>query len=636
MLTHLITDNMDLRIKLKAIDDENVPKQADIADLAAKAFPRIEIVDMYKIPEGAILKVSSKDAIYALLESKAQDVLKTGNIKAIPPAWLSPSRILFVSRVPWAFLDRSNKEILKEINEKNASIELEEALIIASKGNSRRKLLKLIFKTEEKADEILKKGFTMFNYVATSDNIVKHKLADNISVDQCYKCFKFTHTSNRCPNKDYLCSICGQQHHYSKCTNKNKPKCLNCNSNEHHAASNDCPEKRKLMKMKKAQHNIYNNNNTDVNNSENNQQSTNAWTNQQYPPLNNASKKDADAIIQAEVISNFAIMLSNGDPLQFWDISSSIMKENNIPLLRLPRGLVKRIQNSQRRVHEMENRIDEEYERIRRQSEENERMRKAMAEAENYRKTKDQNKHELSKISEEDLMEGADNNTQFLGTPPPQSSLPPELPEGVNKHYVFQSKGQRKLKEANSEGYPRNGRDPRINRNRDEEYEWNKDNTMETTLTSKGLTEESVNLYISDDYSLTQNQDKKNEEEEDEETKTENDHSDCTTDGSVEIESEEETSKETNEEEVERTEQEKRNKSSKSMDNYSKNEVIKTQYKSREIESDNESQSTTRSTRNSSKNQKEGARAKEYFLKDNKKESKEQRKENTKRHSRRH
>ena len=55
---------------------------------------------------------------FKLLEKDSVDTLKTVNLRPIKPSWLSPSRTLFVNRMPKAFEDYTNEEILIEAKEK--------------------------------------------------------------------------------------------------------------------------------------------------------------------------------------------------------------------------------------------------------------------------------------------------------------------------------------------------------------------------------------------------------------------------------------------------------------------------------------------------------------------------------------
>ncbi|KAJ8723811.1 hypothetical protein PYW07_007791 [Mythimna separata] len=58
---------------------------------------------------------------------------------------------------------------------------------------------------------------------------------------QCFKCYKFNHTSGSCKNAQ-VCSICAGNHYYKDCLQKDKIKCNNCQG-PHVAVAYECPLK---------------------------------------------------------------------------------------------------------------------------------------------------------------------------------------------------------------------------------------------------------------------------------------------------------------------------------------------------------------------------------------------------------
>ena len=108
----------NLRIKISAIDTDKIPTQGQILTEITKVDNEIRIIDIIPVNGGAVVQVADRKFIYKLLEKDSVDTLKTVNLRPIKPSWLSPSRTLFVNRMPKAFEDYTNEEILIEAKEK--------------------------------------------------------------------------------------------------------------------------------------------------------------------------------------------------------------------------------------------------------------------------------------------------------------------------------------------------------------------------------------------------------------------------------------------------------------------------------------------------------------------------------------
>ncbi|XP_069177530.1 uncharacterized protein [Procambarus clarkii] len=66
------------------------------------------------------------------------------------------------------------------------------------------------------------------------------------NITQCFRCYDYSHQTNKCQQTIQKCSICAKDHHYSICTSK-KPCCLLCND-EHIAISHQCPRRQEVIK----------------------------------------------------------------------------------------------------------------------------------------------------------------------------------------------------------------------------------------------------------------------------------------------------------------------------------------------------------------------------------------------------
>ncbi|XP_023234108.1 uncharacterized protein LOC111633731 [Centruroides sculpturatus] len=79
-------------------------------------------------------------------------------------------------------------------------------------------------------------------------------IEDYINVAQCFKCCKIGHIAKNCPEKDIVCSQCGNNHKYRDCPNKHRVECCNCKREKlrevsHNAFDKKCPLVQKVRRL---------------------------------------------------------------------------------------------------------------------------------------------------------------------------------------------------------------------------------------------------------------------------------------------------------------------------------------------------------------------------------------------------
>ena len=332
-------EKMDFKIRVKVIEGTENPSidQSKILDAINSSCETIDIANIYSTRDGAIIKMLNIDSVYALLEQEAKDKLKDHNLKPVTPAWLNPTKTLFVHQLPRGILDRKNEEIRDEIKKSNQEIAVEFAAVIRS-NKTNRKFLKLTLNTPEVAAKTFNKGFRLFNFIVTPDMIAQHRLKDQPEVTQCYKCFSFEHPTNRCTSKDTLCSRCHGAHHYTECEEE-EVKCNNCKS-DHHSASPECPLRKQMIERKKKEIKDKNNAETDKTQPPSSHVIPNAWEqkSQTPPPKKYQEMKDETQAARMTIISKFAEMMTTGqfDPQLYIRITNKVLEFNNLPRVEIP------------------------------------------------------------------------------------------------------------------------------------------------------------------------------------------------------------------------------------------------------------------------------------------------------------
>ena len=105
-------------------------------------------------------------------------------------------------------------------------------------------MIKLRVANIKEADLLLRLGIRAFSHIIPSSQIEREKF---IPVNQCLKCYQFSHKTRDCQSQIIVCSKCATHGHTYKNCSVPEILCLNCNG-PHTAISLACPMKKAAQK----------------------------------------------------------------------------------------------------------------------------------------------------------------------------------------------------------------------------------------------------------------------------------------------------------------------------------------------------------------------------------------------------
>ena len=229
------------KIRIKFLN--NIRKDERFVTSKALEFcPTINLRDAHHAKTHVILTLSSEAEIISLLSDTAIEKFKEVGLKPLCPPKLYTDRTIYVTKLRPYITDLHYSEILDELNSYDGNPKIQKVFLIPNKS-SYSKTLKLICETPEEATKACAEGIFLYDIQVSPENIRKETYTH---IDQCFKCFSLNHATFKCPSEKEFCSICAQEHHYSKCTNKDNPKCKLCDGN-HTAISYSCPVRKLHM-----------------------------------------------------------------------------------------------------------------------------------------------------------------------------------------------------------------------------------------------------------------------------------------------------------------------------------------------------------------------------------------------------
>ena len=201
---------------------------------------------------GLVIKFPSKEIMNSAASAMNASLGGTPVLSVSEPKKMLPK--MTVVDIPKSMPD---DEIMSSILRKNAGIKrlvdtgLAFSFVFArEKAHNKTVILKM-------APEIRKEIVNAGGYIYVG---LSHCRAfDRVWVRQCYHCQGFLHNAEVCKKKNEAprCSFCAGSHRSRDCTNKDRPKCINCaslvdgGSCDHFASSLDCPvmeqQRKKVM-----------------------------------------------------------------------------------------------------------------------------------------------------------------------------------------------------------------------------------------------------------------------------------------------------------------------------------------------------------------------------------------------------
>ena len=426
--------------------------------------------------DGAVLIVDSVEAVEGLLHEETQSFLKTKGLKTEQPDWYTPAKTIFVYKIPHWISTKQEKEILAEINRCNIPLIATKITLIQRKNarSNDRMSMKIEFTTEEMATIALQRGLRFFDISHRLDLMERER---SNKIPQCFKCFEYSHTSNECARKFALCSICGFDHHFSKCNRSNNPSCINCGGN-HIAISKYCQIRQELIeKRERERQNLRNKNMQPPPSSIPSQTQYHV----EFPHLPASPIDPQSPLIddnywafRLNTIAKYAELMAKEDGHMYLDIINVFLHEHKLPTIPDPLMKIKKNREEHARKHKkpkvpekpVYNVIDQE------SSKKEESTNKDDQNSFNPPTTYDQNSSYLPSLSTSYIQQGqiplsqcdynqtsyysqkstSDDNIVYSlngtgpGIPP---SLPPPLPDSFKIDQLRQNIHERKLRLLN-------------------------------------------------------------------------------------------------------------------------------------------------------------------------------------------
>ena len=207
----------ELRVQIKFT---TIYKQSSTEVLAslAEACPKVMVSDINIIRGAAMITLENRNCLTQLLTDNVRDQLLTKNLRPITPPWMTAEKTIFIARVRELYTECDPAVLLRDINHlnpfKTTNIE-----IIPPKGNY-RPTMKLTMASKEDADRALSSGIKLNHSIIHAEHLQREIIMD---LRQCYRCFRFSHHTSQCNCGELLCSICGDNHHYSVCPTPKSP-----------------------------------------------------------------------------------------------------------------------------------------------------------------------------------------------------------------------------------------------------------------------------------------------------------------------------------------------------------------------------------------------------------------------------
>ena len=264
-----------------------------------------------------------------VFSDEVMKVFRLKNYSPVSPPDLQSRRTVIVKYLDDSICNCSVDEISTDINSNNLWLKTE---LIAKFKTGRG--LKMICETIEMAQRCLREGFFIFNL-----NISPRQMAaDNyINVRYCYRCYAIgEHISNNCPlPADYkICSNCSSNDHdYKNCNATEVRRCINCKDSSHHTLAYSCPKRKQfvesMMKSSPSKPASY----SDIVKSSVLQSSS--YSNDLFSDVMRPAIVHKSDVISAHILVTVAFEKTKNDPLSFDILLNKLLKENNLPEVKL-------------------------------------------------------------------------------------------------------------------------------------------------------------------------------------------------------------------------------------------------------------------------------------------------------------
>jgi len=150
-----------------------------------------------------IVRLADNEFLTQHTDTNITHKLKSNGFHLVESMPARAARTLMAFRVGPSIIIHSPQVIQEEVARRN-DVGVDELIILR---NLKSPAIKIRLANSAEADKLLAKGIRAFSLIIPSYNVEKERYQ---SVNQCYKCYKFDHTTTQCTNTSSVCSpSCG-------------------------------------------------------------------------------------------------------------------------------------------------------------------------------------------------------------------------------------------------------------------------------------------------------------------------------------------------------------------------------------------------------------------------------------------
>ena len=231
------------KLKLKFLSNLKFDERYVINRIVEVA-PEVNIRDVHVNNFFAFVVLDSERVVSSFFDQNIVDKLQPFHLKPVPSQDSLINKSIFITKLRPYVTSYSYEEILSDLNNNNP-YKAHSLYKLQNDKYDQVTTLKVIFQDPLAVEHALNNGIKLFNIKVKPSNIHRETIT---KVQQCYKCFSYSHTIKDCTLNIQKCSLCGKDHHYSNCKSPKKLKCLNCHGS-HSSTFQRCPFRKSITNL---------------------------------------------------------------------------------------------------------------------------------------------------------------------------------------------------------------------------------------------------------------------------------------------------------------------------------------------------------------------------------------------------
>jgi len=285
-----------------------------------------------------VVRLSDNEYLSRHTDSNITQKLKSNGFHLVESMPARAARTLMAFRVSPSIVAHPSQVILEEVARRN-DVHVDEIFILR---NLKSPAIKIRLSTLAEADKLLAKGIRAFSIIIPTYNIEKERYQP---IRQCFKCYKFDHSTPQCPSTSAVCSKCSTRGHTHTACSAQTFTCINC-SGPHTAISFACPVKKQAVKDQHP---------SSTHAAPTTSLPTPSLQTTSYaqaakaqlpvptstPCLSSVSSPDSSTICaKVQACASAASFYSNGDPTKFSQLFPLILQGNGLPQIKIPQSVI--------------------------------------------------------------------------------------------------------------------------------------------------------------------------------------------------------------------------------------------------------------------------------------------------------